>query len=290
MDLSKFIVKEDSKLSLKKHHTDQTPGAKEKRDAEEDLATNIARLRDLQDVLYASDQHALLLIFQGMDASGKDGAIEHVMSGVNPQGCHVTSFKQPSSEEREHDYLWRHQKALPARGMIGIHNRSHYEEVLVVRVHPQILANSQLPDDVKNDRKIWEKRFRHIRDWETHLTQNGTHILKFFLHISREEQKKRFMARIEDPAKNWKFAMGDVNERGYWDQYMAAYEDALSQTSTEQAPWYVIPADKKWYARLAISNAIIRKLESLDLKYPTVSPEHKADIEKARQMLAAEKS
>jgi PPK2 family polyphosphate:nucleotide phosphotransferase len=230
MNTDKFLVKEGSKLELKKHATDFAGDYTDKKEAVKDLATNVERLRDLQDVLYAHDRVSLLIIFQAMDAAGKDGAIEHVMSGVNPQGVSVVSFKQPSDEERGHDYLWRCQKALPERGKIGIFNRSHYEEVLVVRVHPEILQGSELPDAVKNDKNIWKKRFEHIRDWEQHLTENGTHILKFFLNVSKDEQKQRFLDRINEPDKNWKFSMGDVKERAHWDEYMKAYTEALSAT------------------------------------------------------------
>ncbi len=288
MNTEKFLVKEGSKLDLKKHATDFTGDYTDKDEAVKDLQDNVQKLRELQDVLYAQDHYSLLVIFQAMDAAGKDGAIEHVMSGVNPQGCHVVSFKQPSSEERDHDYLWRCQKALPERGKIGIFNRSHYEEVLVVRVHPEILRSSQLPADLKNDKDIWKKRFQHIRDWEQHLGENGTHILKFFLNVSKDEQKQRFLARIEEPEKNWKFAMGDVKERGHWDKYMNAYEEALSATSTTTAPWYVIPADKKWFTRLAISEIIVKKLESMDLHYPVVTDVHRAELAEAKKMLESE--
>lgn len=289
MNTEKFLVKEGSKLDLKKHATGFTGDYTDKKQAVKDLEANVARLRELQDVLYAHDCHSLLIIFQAMDAAGKDGAIEHVMTGVNPQGCHVVSFKQPSSEERDHDYLWRCQKALPERGKIGIFNRSHYEEVLVVRVHREILQGSQLPAAVKNDKDIWKKRFQHIRDWEQHLAENGTHILKFFLNVSKEEQKQRFLDRINEPEKNWKFAASDVNERGHWDAYMKAYTDALSATSTKAAPWYVIPADKKWFTRLAVSEVIVKKLESMDLHYPTVTEQHKVELAEAKKILEAAK-
>ena len=288
MNTDKFLVKEGSKLDLKKHATDFTGDYTDKKQAVKDLEENVQKMRKLQDVLYADDTQSLLIIFQAMDAAGKDGAIEHVMSGVNPQGCHVVSFKQPSAEERDHDYLWRCQKALPARGMIGIFNRSHYEEVLVVRVHPEILAGSQIPVAVKNDKDIWKKRFEHIRDWEQHLTENGTHILKFFLNVSKDEQKQRFLDRINEPEKNWKFAMGDVKERGHWDEYMKAYTEALAATSTKAAPWYVIPADKKWFTRLAVSEIIVKKLESMKLNYPTVTEQHKIELAEAKKMLESE--
>lgn len=285
MNIEKFKIKEGSRLDLKKHKTDLTADYTDKKDAVEDLQDNIKKLTELQDMLYAQDVYSLLVIFQAMDAAGKDGAIKHVMSGVNPQGVSVVSFKTPSSEERDHDYLWRHQKALPGRGTIGIFNRSHYEEVLVVRVHPDILQAQQLPPEIKNDPKIWKKRFDHIRDWEQHLFENGIHILKFFLNVSKEEQKERFLSRIDEPEKNWKFSASDVKERGHWDDYMKAYEDAISATSTEHAPWYVIPADKKWFTRLAVSEVIVKKLESMNLHYPLVSDDARAKLREARTLL-----
>lgn len=288
MNTDKFLVKENSKLDLKKHKTDYTGDYTDKKEAVKDLEKNVERLRQLQDVLYAQDTYSLLIIFQAMDAAGKDGAIEHVMSGVNPQGCHVVSFKQPSDEERDHDYLWRCQKALPERGKIGIFNRSHYEEVLVVRVHPEILQGSQMAAELKNDKDIWKKRFKHIRDWEDHLVENGTHILKFFLNVSKDEQKQRFLDRINEPDKNWKFSLGDVKERGLWDDYMKAYTEALSATSTKNAPWYVIPADKKWFTRLAVSEIIVKKLESMNLHYPVVTEEHKKELQEAKKFLEGE--
>ncbi|MGD9588965.1 MAG: polyphosphate kinase 2 family protein [Pyrinomonadaceae bacterium] len=288
MNTDKFLIKKGSKLELKSHETDFTGDYTDKDEAVKDLQENIQRLRELQDVLYAQDIYSLLIIFQAMDAAGKDGAIEHVMSGVNPQGVSVVSFKQPSDEELSHDYLWRCQKNLPERGRIGIFNRSHYEEVLVVRVHPAILQAQHLPPEIKNDPGIWKKRFEHIRDWEQHLAENGTHILKFFLNVSKKEQKRRFLDRIDEPDKNWKFSMGDVKERGHWDDYMKAYEEAISATSTEYAPWYVIPADKKWFTRLAVSEIIVKKLESMELHYPIVTEEHKAELQEAKKMLEAE--
>lgn len=223
-----------------------------------------------------------------MDAAGKDGAIKHVMSGLNPQGCQVFSFKQPSSEELDHDFLWRCAKATPERGRIGIFNRSYYEEVLVVRVHQEILQSQPLPPDVKNDKNIWKKRFAQIGNFESYLSENGVHVLKFFLNVSKEEQKNRFLARIEEPEKNWKFSAADAKERGFWDDYMKAYQDALSNTSTAKAPWYVVPADKKWFTRVAVSEIIVKKLESMDLHYPTVSAEHKKDLLKAKELLENE--
>lgn len=289
MDTERFLVKAGSEPDLSDHPTDFTGDYTDKADAVRNLEENVQRLRKLQDVLYAQDRYSLLVIFQAMDAAGKDGAIEHVMSGVNPQGCHVVSFKQPSSEEQDHDFLWRCQKALPERGKIGIFNRSHYEEVLVVRVHPEILQSSQLPRELKEDKNIWKKRFGHIRDWEQHLSENGTHILKFFLNVSKKEQKRRFLDRIDEPEKNWKFSMGDVRERAHWEEYMNAYTEALGATSTDAAPWYIIPADKKWFTRLAVSEIIVKKLESMDLHYPIVTEEHKLDLIEARKALESEK-
>lgn len=289
MDTERFLVKAGSEPDLSDHPSDFTGDYTDKATAVRNLEENVQRLRKLQDVLYAQDRYSLLVIFQAMDAAGKDGAIEHVMSGVNPQGCHVVSFKQPSSEEQDHDFLWRCQKALPERGKIGIFNRSHYEEVLVVRVHPEILQSSQLPRELKEDKNIWKKRFGHIRDWEQHLSENGTHILKFFLNVSKKEQKKRFLDRIDEPEKNWKFSMGDVRERAHWKEYMNAYKEALGATSTDAAPWYIIPADKKWFTRLAVSEIIVKKLESMDLHYPIVTEEHKLDLLEARKALESEK-
>jgi len=289
MKTERFRVKEDSKLNRKDHPTDYTGQFTHKEAAVEDLRKNIERLRQLQDVLYAQDVYGLLIIFQAMDAAGKDGTIEHVMSGVNPQGCQVVSFKQPSAEERDHDFLWRCQKALPERGRIGIFNRSHYEEVLVVRVHSAILQGQQLPDKVKSDKHIWKKRFKQSRDWEDHLYENGIHVIKFFLNVSKDEQKKRFLARIDTPEKNWKFSMGDVKERALWDDYGKCYKEAMEATSTERSPWYIIPADKKWFTRLAVSEVIVKKLESLDLEYPVVTKEHKKELAEAKKLLEGER-
>jgi len=283
-----FLVPENKKLNLKNHQTDFTGDYTDKRDAVKDLETNVKRLAELQDVLYAQNNHALLIIFQAMDAAGKDGAIKHVMSGLNPQGCEVTSFKQPSAEELDHDFLWRSMKRLPERGRIGIFNRSYYEDVLVVRVHPAILQSQQLPDRIENDKNIWKKRFEQIRNFETYLVENGTHVLKFFLHVSKEEQKQRFLARIETPEKNWKFSAGDAKERGFWDDYMRAFEDALVNTSTKNAPWYVIPADKKWFTRVAVSEIIIQKMESLDLQYPKINDAQRQSLLEAKKILESE--
>jgi PPK2 family polyphosphate:nucleotide phosphotransferase len=288
MNTEHFLARERKKLNLKNHPTDFTGDYKEKKDAARDLEKNIKRLAELQDVLYAQNVHALLIIFQAMDAAGKDSTIEHVMSGVNPQGCQVVSFKQPSAEELDHDFLWRCAIATPERGRIGIFNRSHYEEVLVVRVHPQILQSQQLPDEIKNDKNIWKNRFRQIKNFEETLAENGIHTIKFFLHVSKEEQKKRFLARIDEPDKNWKFSAGDAKERALWDDYMKAYTEAIEATSTEKAPWYIIPADKKWFMRLAVSEIIVKKLESMNLKYPVVSDAHKQELVEAKKLLEAE--
>lgn len=223
-----------------------------------------------------------------MDAAGKDSAIKHVMSGLNPQGTEVTSFKQPSSEELDHDYLWRSMKALPQRGRIGIFNRSHYEEVLIVRVHPEILQFQQLPDKMRADKNIWKKRFEQIRNFEEYLTENGIHVLKFFLNVSKEEQKKRFLKRINTPEKNWKFSATDAKERLLWDDYMRAYQDAIEATSTKNAPWYIVPADNKWFTRVAVSEIIAQKLESLDIKYPVLSEENRKQLLEAKKILESE--
>jgi PPK2 family polyphosphate:nucleotide phosphotransferase len=288
MKIDKFRIPEGAKVNLKDHPTDYTGDYKDKKEAVEDLEKNVERLTELQDVLYAQNVHSLLLIFQAMDAAGKDSAIKHVMSGVNPQGCQVTSFKAPSAEELEHDFFWRCQKALPERGRIGIFNRSHYEEVLVVRVHPNMLQSQLLPDKIKNDKNIWKKRYRQIRDWEGTLAENGTHVVKFFLHVSKDEQKQRFLDRIEESDKNWKFSAGDAKERALWSDYMKAYSDAISATSTDEAPWYIIPADKKWFTRLAVSEIIVQRLKSLDMKYPVVSDEHMAELLEAKAILENE--
>jgi len=288
MKIDKFLAAEGKKVDLKDHPTDYTGDYEEKDEAVADLAKNIKRLAELQDVLYAQDIHSLLVVFQAMDAAGKDSVVKHVMSGINPQGCQVTSFKQPSAEELDHDFLWRCQKALPERGRIGIFNRSHYEEVLVVRVHKGYLESQHLPEEIKHDKDIWKSRFRQIRNWETTLAENGTHVIKFFLHVSKDEQKKRFLDRIEQPEKNWKFNSGDAKERALWDDYMKAYEDAIENTSTDESPWYIIPADKKWFTRLAVSEIIVKTLESLDLKYPVVTEAQKAELLEAKKILECE--
>jgi len=242
----------------------------------------------LQDALYADNRYALLIIFQAMDAAGKDGAISHSLSGLNPEGCEVFSFKQPSAEELDHDFLWRHYKALPEFGRIGVHNRSHYENVLITKVHPELLLQEKLPGikRVKDiDKKFWKHRYESIRSFEKHLTENGTVIIKFFLNVSKEEQKQRFLQRIDDPEKNWKFSAADIYEREFWDDYMKAYEKAIQETSTESCPWYVLPADKKWFTRIAISAIILDTLKGLKLKYPVLPKEEKAKLEDAKNVL-----
>jgi PPK2 family polyphosphate:nucleotide phosphotransferase len=282
----RFRVKPGSRLRLARCPTDVPKLYRSEQDAEAQQAKLVARTSELQDVLYASDRHSLLLIFQAMDAAGKDGAIKHVLSGVNPLGCQVSSFKQPSAEELDHDFLWRTTLRLPERGRIGIFNRSYYEEVLVVRVHPQFLAAQRLPDGAVEAGDFWDGRLRSIRDHEAHLHRNGTRILKFFLHVSHDEQRKRFLDRIDHPDKNWKFNLGDVEERGYWDDYMRAYEQALAATSTGSCPWYVIPADDKKNARLLISQAINATLEAMDLAYPKLDRARLAELKAARKLLA----
>ena len=281
-----FRITDGKKFKLKQIDPNETLGfdSGDKEKAEEALEKGVELLTKLQDELYAHDQWAVLLIFQAMDAAGKDGAIKHVMSGVNPQGCEVTSFKGPSAEELDHDYLWRCAKRLPERGRIGIFNRSYYEETLVVRVHPEYLEAQRLPEtDKSND--IWKRRFREINNFERYITNNGIVILKFFLHVSKEEQEKRFLARIDDPAKNWKFSMKDVKERDHWNDYMNAYEQTVRHTATDYAPWYVVPADNKWFTRLVVASAIVHRLNALDLTYPKLSKDELSELKVARQAL-----
>jgi len=282
-----FRVEPGSRVKLKDFDPGSTGSFKSKEAAAGKLQKDVARLAELQDVLYAEDSRALLLVFQAMDAAGKDGVIKHVMSGVNPQGCQVFSFKAPSAEELDHDYLWRCSKSLPERGRIGIFNRSYYEEVLVVRVHPEYLRGERLPD--LDEEKIWKRRFDEINCYERYLTQNGITVLKFFLHVSKEEQKKRFLDRIGQPEKNWKFSAADVKERGHWDAYMRAYEEAITGTSTDWAPWYVIPADHKWFTRLLVADIIVTTMESMDLKYPEVTADHRRSLAEAKALLEMEK-
>src|SRR4051812_17505384 len=272
-----FRAAEGKKIHLRNWATQTKKIYRSKHDYEEVLADHIDRLDKLQRLLYASNRHAVLIIFQAMDAAGKDGVIRHVMSGINPQGCQVFSFKHPSPGELAHDFLWRTTRDLPERGKIGIFNRSYYEEVLIARVHPDILKAENLP--VEDGKKIWDHRFRSIRDLERHLSGNGTRIIKFFLHISKKEQRKRFLARIDDPDKNWKFNAADVEERGYWKDYMHAYQETIGATSTQTCPWYIVPADDKRNARLIVSQIILNKLGELDPSYPAVSSERKRELQ-----------
>ncbi len=284
-----FRVPPDKKINLKKDFDpNDTADYVKKGDADELLAEGVQALAKYQDMLYAQNQYALLIVFQAMDAAGKDSVIKHVMSGVNPQGTQVYSFKAPSPEELDHDYLWRNFRTLPERGRIGIFNRSYYEEVLVVRVHPPILAGQQLPPDLK-DKGIWQRRYQEINNFEQYLTNNGTVVLKFFLNVSKAEQKQRFLDRIDQPEKNWKFSAADVKERALWDDYMAAYEEMLNHTSTEWAPWHVIPADHKWFTRLAVAAVIVDALEKLNLAYPELSAEQRQSLQDAKQLLESEK-
>jgi PPK2 family polyphosphate:nucleotide phosphotransferase len=282
-----FVVKPNTKLDLSKIDSSSDGDIKSKQEAKDHLKKNIKKLIELQGKLYASDKYSMLLIFQGMDAAGKDGTIKHVMSGLNPQGTQVHSFKQPSLEELDHGYLWRISKALPERGRIGIFNRSHYEEVLVVRVH-DLVKNQKLPSELVND-NIWETRYREINDFEKYLYENGTIILKFFLHISNAEQKKRFLKRIDDPSKNWKFSEADLKERKFWEKYQNAYEEALSATSKKHAPWFIIPADHKWFMRILVSEIIVQTLENLKLSFPKLSGNQLKELESNRSKLLSEK-
>jgi len=284
----KFRVESGKHFRFKDYDPSDTAHLKSKEHAEEALLEEKERTAELQDKLYAQDKWSLLLIFQAMDAAGKDGAIKHVMSGVNPQGCQVYSFKEPSEVELDHDFLWRTTRDLPERGRIGIFNRSYYEEVLVVRVHPEILAAQKTPPKLVT-KKIWDERFEDICCFERHMARSGTVIRKFFLNVSRKEQKKRFLERLDEPQKNWKFSAGDVRERQCWDDYMEAYEDAIRNTATEYAPWYVVPADNKWFTRLVISTVIVDTLESLDLSYPKMDKAKCKELEAAKKELLREK-
>jgi len=287
MGLERYRVREGAKFRLKDHDPGDTGKFESKEQGKARLVQGIARLRELQDRLYAQDRWAVLLIFQAMDAAGKDSTIEHVMSGVNPQGTQVFSFKAPSSEELDHDFLWRTSRCLPERGRIGIFNRSYYEEVLVVRVHPGILAAQKLPAELVGE-DIWEQRFEDINGIERYLSRNGIRILKFFLHVSRQEQRRRFLARLDDPEKNWKFSVADAKERDHWDDYMKAYEEMIRATSTEHAPWHVIPADHKWFMRMAVADIVVDALEELKLEYPVVDEEKKKELDAVRALLMKE--
>lgn len=281
-----FRITDGSKFRLKKIDPGETLDfdSDDKSKAEEALAAGVELLTELQEELYAQDRWAVLIIFQAMDAAGKDGAIKYVMSGVNPQGCEVSSFKAPSAEELDHDFLWRCKKRLPERGRIGIFNRSYYEETLVVRVHQEYLEGQKLPQDLK-PRDLWKQRFQDINNFEKYLAHNGVMVLKFFLHVSKEEQRQRFLARIEEPEKDWKFSLKDVKERGHWDDYMHAYEQTIRHTASKHAPWYVVPADKKWFTRLVVAAAIVDNLNALDLSYPTLGEEKLKELEAAKQAL-----
>lgn len=285
--LLRLRARPGKRVRLKDHDPAWTGWIHDQEEAERLLKEGCRRLSKEQGVLYAQDTYSLLLIFQAMDAAGKDGTIRHVMSGVNPQGCQVFNFRGPSAEERDHTYLWRSMKALPERGRIGIHNRSYYEEVLVTRVHEEILAAQQLPDQMKDD-KIWKRRFQEINNFERYLADNGTVILKFFLHVSKAEQKRRFLSRIDEEEKNWKLSINDARERAFWDKYMAAYEDAISHTSTDVAPWFIVPADHKWFTRLAVNSIIYQTLAGMKLSYPRVTAAKKVELQDVRRMLMAE--
>jgi PPK2 family polyphosphate:nucleotide phosphotransferase len=286
MDTDKFKIVPDSGFKLSDIKPDDTGKLESKEDAEKSLSGNIEQMAELQNILFAQDKYALLIIFQAMDTAGKDGAIKHVMAGLNPQSTHVHSFKQPSAEELNHDYLWRASKNLPERGQIGIFNRSYYEDVLVVKVH-NLVKSQQIPNEfIDND--IWTNRYRQIRDFEEYLHENGIIIMKFFLHISKDEQKKRLLDRIDDKSKNWKFSSADITERKYWEDYQKCYQEAIRETSTKHAPWYVIPANKKWFSRLIISEVIVQTMKKLKLEYPKISDEQRQMLLDCKQKLQEE--
>lgn len=288
MNIKDFRIAENTDVKLDEWPTRVEPFYQSKKDYKAIRDEYLAELKEQQQLHYAFDRYSLLLIFQAMDAAGKDGAIKHVMSGVNPQGCQVFSFKHPSATELDHDFLWRTTRNLPERGRIGIFNRSYYEEVLIVRVHPEILLSQKLPDNLVDMNSIWQQRYRSIVDLEDHLHRNGTRIIKFFLHLSEEEQRKRFLARIDDPDKNWKFSVSDINERKYWQEYMHAYEACLSATSTKTAPWYVVPADDKKNARLLIANIIVETFKSLKMYYPVTDAKRREELLAIREQLLNE--
>ena len=288
-DYNHYKVLKDTSINLEDYATDES-GGYDKKSAKKELKSNTKELKNIQRVFYADDRFSLLIVLQASDTAGKDGVIRHVMSGINPQGCRVHSFKTPSKEELDHDYLWRHYKVLPERGMIEIFNRSHYENVLVTKVNPEFILNENIPgiDSVdKIDDLFWQNRYEQINNFEKHLHQNGTHILKFFLHVSKEEQKERLLARLDNPDKNWKFNTADLEAREQWDEYQTAYEEMLENTSKEHSPWYVIPADKKFFARVAVGNIILEKMQSLNLSFP--SGESDKILKQAREQLLAEK-
>ncbi|MBL8013363.1 MAG: polyphosphate kinase 2 family protein [Candidatus Omnitrophica bacterium] len=283
-----FRVEENSKVRLKDWPTQIKPFFRSDEDYQKQLAESKVKLSQLQDMFYAHDRYSLLIVFQAMDAAGKDSVIKHVMSGVNPQGCQVFSFKHPSVQELDHDFLWRTTLCLPERGRIGIFNRSYYEEVLIVKVHPSILTAQKLPKDGQKDKNFWKRRYQSIVDFEKHLDRNGTKVIKFFLHVSKQEQARRFLKRIEDADKNWKFSIDDMKERECWDDYMSAYEDCLSHTSTEKAPWFVVPADNKNNARLIVSSVIREALKGMKVSYPKIDEAQRKEILKLRDILAKE--
>lgn len=288
-DILKDLLAKPGKKHLVSDFDSSFTGDLSKQDAKEQLAKDIEKLSELQSMLYAQDRYSILIIFQAMDAAGKDGTIKHVMSGINPQGCQVYSFKQPSAEELDHDYLWRINRSLPERGRIGIFNRSHYEDVLIAKVHPEIILSNKLPsvetiNDIDPD--FWKRRYRQINDFERYLTENGTIVLKFFLNVSKAEQKNRFMERLDDASKNWKFSSADIKERQFWEDYMNAYADVLTETSTELAPWYVIPADNKWFMRYAVGRIICTRMEALDLHYPQLSKEELEKLEECKKSVS----
>ena len=288
MNYKQFLAPDGKRIKLADLDADFTENYKNKEDALADLQKQRERIADFQEKMYAQNTQALLVIFQAMDAAGKDSAIKHVFTGVNPAGLQVAAFKAPSEEELDHDFLWRVARLLPERGRIGVFSRSHYEEVLAVRVHPEILEKQQLPENVKQNPKIWDERLTHIRNYELYLTRNGVQILKFFLLTSKDEQKKQFMERIEDESKHWKFAASDLEDRRFWDDYMRAYEAAFEATSTNFAPWYVVPGNKRWFTRAVIARIIADKLESMDLHFPAVSEKQRLQIEAARRALESE--
>ena len=288
-DILKDLLAKPGKKHLVSDFDSSFTGDLSKQDAKEQLAKDIEKLSELQSMLYAQDRYSILIIFQAMDAAGKDGTIKHVMSGINPQGCQVYSFKQPSAEELDHDYLWRINRSLPERGRIGIFNRSHYEDVLIAKVHPEIILSNKLPavetiNDIDPD--FWKRRYRQINDFERYLTENGTIVLKFFLNVSKAEQKNRFMERLDDASKNWKFSSADIKERQFWEDYMNAYADVLTETSTELAPWYIIPADNKWFMRYAVGRIICDRMQQLDLHYPKLSKEGLEKLEECKKSVS----
>jgi PPK2 family polyphosphate:nucleotide phosphotransferase len=292
VQIKKLLVKPGKKFKLSDYDTSYTGEEITKEESKILLDQGLEHLAEIQDKLYAHNRYSVLIILQAMDAAGKDSAVKHMLSGLNPTGVRVYSFKTPSSQELDHYYLWRHNAALPARGEIAIHNRSHYENVLITRVHPEYILNENLPgvqsvEDI--DKDFWKRRFKQINRFEKNLSENGTIILKFFLHVSKKEQKKRFLERIDNPTKNWKFSLGDLKERAHWNDYQKAYEEALKATSKDHAPWFVIPADDKWYARLAMVSIIYKQFQSLSLEYPSVLAQQKAELEKAKVQLLAEK-